>query len=461
MNKTNIEKYVSEIGAVKASETFEQKTAQRLKEQPQGKPEPLKRHRALKFALAPALAAVLLCALLFSNVFSPVNTVKASENLMEGITPDQVKAAAAPDEKFIGAAADFSVSLFRKTIKKDANTLVSPFSVSLALGMTANGAANNTLRQFQNVLGGGMELNELNWNYHSMASRLASGSGAKLQVGNSIWYANQGLEVKKDFLQRNADYYGAGAYQMDFSKQETATRVNGWVKEHTGGKIDRIIDSIDPDTVMYLINALYFEDEWQHPYGKSSSAVFHAADDTVPALFMKSTEQYIHDENSEGMIKPFKDSRYAFAAILPKEGVGLETYVNQMTGTAFLSLIRSADGTAECSLPKFKYEYKADLNEPLKAMGLTDGFDSGRADFSSMATAPLGKLIIGDVLHKTFIEVDEIGAKAGAVTEVQMELTAMPLEVKTIDFNRPFVYAIIDTQTNLPIFLGTVSNPAK
>lgn len=459
MSKSNVEKYISQIGEVKAPEDFQQNTIRWLKNQPEGNPP--KRHRMLKFVVAPALAVVLVCALLFSNVFAPVNTVKASENLMEGITANKLDIDASVSSQFVDATADFSVKLFQKSIKKDTNSLVSPLSVSLALGMTANGAAGETLTQLQSVLGGGMELSELNRNYYNLVKETASDEGSKIQIGNSIWYRNQGLQVKKDFLQRNADYFGAGAFQLDFSKQTTVDKINSWVKEHTGGKIDKMVDSIDPGTMMYLINTLYFEDDWQAVYSSSQEADFKTVDGTVQVPFMKSTEHYIHDENSEGMLKPFKDSRYAFAAVLPKEGVSMEDYISGMTGESFLNLMRSADGMADCSLPKFKYEYQVDLNNPLKALGLINGFDPELADFNNMGTTSLGKLYISNVLHKTFIQVDEAGAKAGAATETQMSVTGMPLDLKSIDFNRPFVFAIIDTQTNLPIFLGTVDNPVK
>lgn len=459
MSKSNVEKYISQIGAVKAPGNFQQETARRVKERLAVPPK--KNRRMLKFVAAPALAVVLVCALLFSNVFEPVNTVKASENLMEGITANKIDADPAVSGAFVSATADFSVRLFQKSVRKNTNSLVSPLSVSLALGMTANGAVGNTLTQFQNVLGGGMELSELDRNYYDLAKSLVPEKDSKIQIGNSIWYRDRGIQVKKDFLQRNADFFGAGAFQLDFTKKAAADKINSWVKVHTAGKIDKMVDSIDSDTMMYLINTLYFEDDWQRAYDSSRNAEFKSPDGAVSVPFMKSIEQYIHDENSQGMLKYFKDSRYAFAAVLPNEGVSMENYIGGMTGEKFLSLMKSADGTADCSLPKFKYEYQIDLNNPLKALGLTDGFSSQLADFSGMGNTSLGKLYIGDVLHKTFIQVDEAGAKAGAATEVQMSATSMPIDVKNIDFNRPFVYAIIDTQTDLPIFLGTVSNPAK
>jgi serpin B len=325
--------------------------------------------------------------------------------------------------------------------------------------MTANGASGETKKQFEQLLGGGMKLDDLNRNYSAMARRL--GTDSKLQIANSVWYDKGRINVKKDFLQRNADYFGAGAYQLDFSKAETVGRINSWVKDHTGGKIDKITDKINSDDVMFLINALYFEDEWMRQYDSSRNENFTAPGGTVSAPFMVSTEKLIHDESAEGMIKPFKDERYAFAAILPKESIGLDNYISKLTGDSFLSLIKSDDGDAEFYLPKFKYKFEEELNNPLQEMGLSNAFKPEKADFSSMGASPWGKLVISKVLHKTFIEVDQMGAKAGAVTEVAASTTSAMIDPKIVKFDRPFVYAIIDTQTNLPVFIGTVTNPVQ
>lgn len=159
-------------------------------------------HRALKFILAPALAVVLVCTLLFSNVMPSFNTAQASENLMSGIKPDKMDLKAEISEEFVSAAADFSVKLFQKSVNKDTNSLVSPVSVYLALGMTANGADGNTLKQFENVLGSGLSISELNRNYYNVTNQLKSIKDGKLQIANSIWYRNQGLKVEKGFYKK-------------------------------------------------------------------------------------------------------------------------------------------------------------------------------------------------------------------------------------------------------------------
>lgn len=458
----NKDKYISKLNTIKASDRFKQKTAALLKtpQDEKNRIDVKKRNKKIKFVLAPALAVILICALLFSNMFGP--TVQVSEDLMDGVTADKLDIDSTIGADFINPASNFSIDLFKKTVTKDTNSLVSPVSVYLALGMTANGAGGNTLKQFENVLGGGLSINELNRNYYNITNKLESIKDGKLQIANSIWYRNQNLKVEKSFLQKNADYFGAGAFALDFRKKDTADKINNWVKNNTGGKIDKMVDQIDDSTMMYLINTLYFEADWQSAYHDSKDGDFHALEGTVSASYMRSAEQYIHDEKADGMVKPFKDDRFAFAAILPKTGTNLDDYISQMTGDSFLKLLNSAgDERAECSLPKFKYEYKVDLNSPLKELGLTDAFDSNLADFKQMGSTPQGNLFISSVLHKTFIAVDETGAKAGAATKVEMTATSgMPTEKKIV-FDRSFVYAIIDTQTKLPIFIGTVNNPSK
>lgn len=461
----NREKYISELNEIKASEDFQQKAVTLLKNPPSRK-EPQKKKRPLRLVLVPALAVVLVCALLFSGALFPLNTVSASENLMSGIQANKVNTDEPVSKDFIRRTQDFSVKLFQKSVTKGRNSLVSPVSVSLALGMTANGADGETRKQFENVLGGGMDIGELSRNYSVFANRLKSIQSGKLQIANSIWYRDKNLTVEKGFLQKNADYFGAGAFQLDFTKRSTVDKINGWVKENTGGKIGKMVDKIDDTTMMYLINTLYFESDWQIPYAdyRVSDKEFQTTDKKVTVPFMNSEETYLHGENADGILKSFQDDRYAFAAVLPKEGVGLEEYVAQMTGESFSALLASAgDETADCSLPKFKYEFSVGLNDPLKALGLTDAFDSGRADFRSMGSTPDGKLFISDVLHKTFIQVDELGAKAGAATKVEMGASsaAPGAEKKKVIFNRPFVYAIVDVQTGLPVFIGTVNNPKE
>lgn len=419
-----------------------------------------------KWLWAPA-AAVVLCAAGFLFFVRDPAPVQAKENLMEGVIPAKTASADRPDADFIASQEDFSVGLLQKTYQAGKNVLVSPASVSLALGMTANGAQGGTLKEFEDVLGGGMNLDALNKNLAAEQAALHAAAEGKLQLANSIWYRDKNLTVFRPFLQANADYFGAGAFQLDFSNPETPKKINAWVEKNTDGKIKNMLEKIDSSTVMYLINTLYLEQDWQTPYSGSSDSVFHAPGGDRNVKVMHSMETYLQGEGAKGILKPLKDPRYAFAAILPDEGALsdypnagalLGDYVSGLTGKKLLSLLRSAgDERASASLPKFKFDCSVSLKDTLKSMGLSDAFDGNKADFSAMGTSPDGNLFIGDVLHKTFIEVDELGIKAGAATSVGMDTSSAPS--RYVVFDRPFLFAVVDTQTFLPVFLGTVEDP--
>lgn len=209
---------------------------------------------------------------------------------------------------------------------------------------------------------------------------------------------------------------------------------------------------------MVLMNALCLEAEWSDPYTDNcvSEGTFkNAKGNLVKANYMYSQElEYIETENATGFVKYYKGGKFAFVALLPNEGTSIDSYIASLTGKGFLGALNSRKNTrVNTQMPKFKCEYSNSLVDTLKKMGMSTAFDGDRANFSSMATL---NIYISDVIHKTFIEVAEKGTRAGAVTAVIVkESAAMPVEQpKEVRLTRPFVYAIIDTQTNLPLFIG-------
>ena len=447
----NTERYREECGRIRASQELKSAAAARME---RARP----RRRMPKWALVPALAVVLACALVFSPLLKPA-TVQAKENLMEGVAPQKQEIPETPGADFVSAQADFAVKLFQKTASGDKNALISPASVALALGMTANGAKGSTLSQFEALLGNGMDLAGLNKNFASEEALLRSVKEGKLLLANSVWYRDKNLAVEKPFLQANADFFGADAFRLDFSDPATPGKINAWVSGNTDGKIEKMVESIDPDDAMYLINTLYLEQDWKVPYDGSTPHAFRAPGGDRTVEMMNSSETYLHAEGAEGILKPLKDPRYAFAAILPVEGTGVSDYIAGLTGEKFLGLMRSAgDEKAIATLPKFKFDCELPLKDALISLGLSDAFDSDRADFSAMGSTGDGRLFVSNVLHKTFIEVDELGVRAGAATEVTMTSASAPM--RSLVFDRPFVFAIVDTQTLLPVFLGTVADPS-
>jgi serpin B len=225
--------------------------------------------------------------------------------------------------------------------------------------------------------------------------------------------------------------------------------------------IDKILDRIEDDAVMYLINALAFDGRWQNVYDKSAinkGTFTNINGEEVSAEMMHSEEMtYLQDAFATGFMKPYQDGKYSFAAMLPNEGVDLYDYISGLTSEGLLETLHKAQsGTVIATLPKFSYEYDLSMNDALKKLGMPTAFDGMSADFSKMAHSSRGNIYIGDVLHKTFIAVDELGTKAGAVTKVEMNDRCAFVTRWVVTLDRPFVYMIIDNETNLPVFIGTV-----
>ena len=386
-----------------------------------------------------------------------------ARDLMDGVSSNRVDGKRA-DPAFIGSMADFSIELFKMSIANDENSLISPLSVTLALAMTANGADNETLAQMERLLGGGIPLDELNEYLYIYAGGLPSTTRSKLNIANSIWFRDDGgnLSVEESFLQRNADYYGAAAYKAAFDSQ-TLSDINNWVKTNTDGMIDKILEEVSADHIMYLINTVMFDAEWERAYSKESVMIGDFTDITGAVRsveFMHSTEsRYLDDGMATGFIKPYANDGYSFAALLPNEGVPIGAYIESLTGEGFLNTLQNAQhATVYASTPKFEYEYEIRMNDALISLGIPDAFDWEKADFSKMAVVPGYNIWIEFVQHKTFISVDELGTKGGAATLVVIPSGGgmPPTDTKTVRLDRPFVYAIIDNATNLPIFIGTL-----
>lgn len=408
-----------------------------------------------------ALSILLVFVLLMDTSACGKNTaIIKAENLMKDISPNSTEGKKT-DTKFISSTADFSINLFKKTVTNNKNSLISPVSVLLALSMTANGADKATLAQMEKVIGNGIEMDSLNKYLYSYVKNLPSEKKSKLNIANSIWFRDneERLSVEKDFLQKNADFYSAQIYKSAFDDQ-TVKDINNWVKNNTDGMIDEIIEDIDDNVIMYLINALVFDAEWETVYSKSDIVKDTFTDingtEQDAELMISKEDRYLSDNNMTGFIKPYYGNKYSFVAILPNEGIPVDVYLSGMSGTSFMSLINNAKSIAvNAMLPKFSYDYKIVMNDALSVLGMKDAFLPGVADFSKLGRSSAGNIYIGEVLHKTYISVDELGTKAGAVTKVEMNETAMK-EMKTVKLDRPFIYAIIDNSTNLPVFIGTV-----
>ena len=376
----------------------------------------------------------------------------AVRDLTEGISKNE-SASKAPDDEFKAAASSFAAELFKDNYSKGKTTLVSPLSVLTALALVQNGAQGNTLAQLEQALGG-LDRDTLNAYMRAYCDFLTESD--ELKIANSVW-TDSSAEAKRAFLQKAVDSYSAQIFSAPLSSKKTVSSINSWVKKNTDGMIPKIIENADRDAVMMLINAVAFEAKWETPYTNDDieKLEFNSySGKSKKTEFMCSTESvYLSDSDAVGFMKPYKNGRFAFAALLPDENTGIDDYVASLSGEKLMKIFSSAKRGNEVNvkMPKFRAEYSTQLIDTLKKMGVKDAFDNKTADFSSLVENR--DAYIATVVHKTFIEVDENGTRAAASTLVGADTMSL-MEPYSVCLNRPFVYMIVDTETNLPLFIG-------
>lgn len=406
----------------------------------------MKLNRILLLALCLALGLTVAC----SSVSA------ATVDLMDGISAQDTHGKPA-DEKFVNSQAELYLKLYKDSFstKNSENLLISPFSVSVALSMTLNGASGDTKTEMESFLGG-MDLKDLNAYQNSFLKRH---NNEYLKNANSVWFReSEHLAVNKPFLQTNADTYGAGIFKAPFDNS-TIKDINDWVKKNTDGQIEELIDTIDPYTVMFLLNAVSFEAEWAEKYqNKPSNSTFHAASgkNETAQMMISDESTYLSNDKATGFIKRYKGGKYSFAALLPNEDISISDYINGLDAESLMNTLTNAKGeSVKVYMPKFSFNCNTDMTALLKTK-IPLAFDEAKADFSALGKSNRGNIHIGEVVHKTSITVDIDGTKAAAVTKVEMTDKMSIMPQKEVVLNRPFVFMIIDNATKLPIFIGNL-----
>ncbi|WP_320130207.1 serpin family protein [uncultured Sphaerochaeta sp.] len=397
------------------------------------------------------------------------NGYKATENpKVSSITerPMQIS-----ESYFKDSVNQFSDSLFLSSSKKTGNIMVSPISVFLALGMTANGAEGQTKETMLKVLTNSeyplQALNEKSKSY--LDSIEALDNSITLNIANSLWL-QKNLKVGKQFLQSNKDFFRASVESLDFSKAQSVDIINNWVNDSTKGAIDSILDSLDPGAVMYLINAIYFKADWSTPFERSSTydETFFAQKGEIKTPFMYRNGTFLYSKvaDSQAVVLPYENERFAFFALLPDSPFSVRQWLERQSDSPLSALLdsmmrESAHKQIALSIPKFEARYKDSLSGALKGMGMSIAFNSQLADFSLMTENKTKDIVLDEILHKTFIRVDEKGSEAAAVTAVMMRATCMPIISMPLIFDRPFLYGIMDVKEGIPLFLGIMDNPSQ
>ncbi|NOY59312.1 MAG: serpin family protein [Calditrichaeota bacterium] len=373
------------------------------------------------------------------------------------------------EQKIVKASGEFGFSLFKEIQKtqKDENIFISPLSVSMALGMTLNGAANETARAMQNTLEfGGLSDEEINQSYQSLIRLLADlDPKVRFQIANSIWY-RLGFTVEQPFVDVNKTFFNAEVNALDFNSPEAVATINSWVDSNTNGKIKTILDQIDPMAVMFLINAIYFKGTWTYEFDKklTEDEPFYIGDTTqVTCKMMKQSNDFLYFQNEEfqAIDLPYGDGAFRMTVFLPAPGNSVDALIAQLNAqnwAEWMGQFSKQKGTLY--LPKFKLKYEKVLNQVLSALGMGIAFDGGRADFTKINKN--GELYISQVRHKSFVDVYEEGTEAAAVTIVEMRATSVGGESPGffMRVDRPFLFAIREQNSQTILFMGKIMDPA-
>jgi serine protease inhibitor len=376
------------------------------------------------------------------------------------------------DNRLTAASSKFSFKLYSELLKRRAgnnNTFVSPASVMQALAMTYNGAAGTTRDAMARTLGiEGMSLEDVNKAFADLKSALApEDPKVQLKIANSLWVRN-GFTLNPAFVARNKQHYAAEIASLNFADPTAPKTINSWVSKNTEGKIDKIIERINPGDVLFLINAIYFKGQWQFEFKKESTKpdVFRLAggeQKQLPMMSQSGTYLYYKSKDFQSVVLPYGTGRVSMYVFLPDEQKGLDQFEKDLTPENWDTWLKSFQMyPGDLMLPRFKVEWESELNEALKTLGMEEAFDSARADFSGMVKVSSGNnLFISEVKQKSWCEVNEEGTVAAAVTSVGMSTTSVqkPREKFFMKVDRPFFFSIRDNLTGVVLFMGSVRNP--
>ncbi len=413
-----------------------------------------------KRAIVKLLAALLLVAACDSP--ADPQQVQRIESLPRALTDSELAV--------VDAGEAFAFDFLREVVREEdpaANIFVSPLSASMALGMALAGAEAGTFEAMRAALRlGGLEREQIGASYRSLIDLLSDlDPTVRIEIGNSVWH-REGFtledayvsEVKRDFLAR--------VEALDFDDLGAADVINAWVSEATDGLIDGIVDSpIDPLTMAFLINAIYFEGAWTLRFdpARTSSGDFRRSDGSiVSAPFMSMSDgvfPYAETSSYQAIELPYGGEAFAMTVVLPAEAIGIDAFVESLDAEVWSEIVAGL-GEAELlvALPRFRLEYDITLNEVLEALGMEVAFDETAADFSRMHRDALQlQLHISRVMQKAFVEVDEEGTRAAAVTSVEMGVTSAPPAFRA---DRPFVFAIRERLSGALLFTGVVRDPS-
>ncbi|MGB8491876.1 MAG: serpin family protein, partial [Bacteroidales bacterium] len=369
----------------------------------------------------------------------------------------------------IESSNDFGIELFRKVAEtEEQNLMLSPLSASTALTMLLNGCGGETSTQLQGTLKypAAMTINEINEAYKSLVDQLLQADPkVKFALANAIFYRN-GFVVKPPFLASMTDDYKATVDGLDFAAPSALTTINKWASDNTAGKIPEVLQEISADAVMFIMNALYFKGDWSYQFDKSGTQerpFYPDGSSTVSVSTMNSEVggKVVSGDNYKAVEMPYGRTNFTMIVIVPTETLGsFYTSLDKQVWNSITSGFDNADeyGKLIVRMPKFKFSWEKYLNDQLQAMGMVDAFIPFQANLSGISDQ---SLFVSFVKQNTFVQVDEEGTEAAAVTTIGVNTTSMPPQPTQFIIDKPFVFAIRERTTNTLLFIGQVVNPEE
>ncbi|MCL2726919.1 MAG: serpin family protein [Bacteroidales bacterium] len=360
----------------------------------------------------------------------------------------------------------FAFNIFKEvSASEGANTFFSPLSLNLALGMLYNGTSGDTRTEMAQVLGmADFTDTEINEYYQKMSQALLSIDPlTEISIANSIWY-RIGFSVKQPFIDINQKYFDAVVKALDFNRPDAADIINKWCSDKTKNRIEEIIESpIDADVVMYLINALYFKSKWKHEFDKKSTRKDDFTKEGGQKIEVSMMEQtvslpYYANEHLQCVEMPYGNQAFSMVAILPVEGTSIDQLVEHLDNDKWQNIANNLhEQQVQLKLPRFKIECEIPLNKPVKSVGMNRIFWGGLANISD------DPIRVSNIKQKTFVEVNEEGTEAAAVTVIEIRKTSLPGIPTTVLFfaNRPFLYLIKEKSTGAILFMGRMDEPKE
>jgi serpin B len=382
------------------------------------------------------------------------------------LTPKAILLTAAAPEA-IQSSNDFGIELFRKVAETDPkNLMLSPLSASTALTMLLNGCRDDNYDQLKGTLKypSEMTIGEINEAYKSLIDQLLNADPlVKIALANAIFYRN-GFTVKPPFLATMNTDFRATVEGLDFAAPSALSTINKWASDNTAGKIPKVLDEISNDAVMFLMNALYFKGDWSYQFDKSATEnrAFHPDGGTTANVSTMNSEigaKVVYGNNFKAVEMPYGRTNFTMIVIVPTET--LATFYPSFTSEVWNSITSGFDEVDEYGklvvyMPKFKFSYEKYLNDQLRAMGMVDAFIPFQANLSGISDE---SIYVSFVKQNTFVEVDEVGTEAAAVTTIGVYTTSFPPQPTQFVIDKSFVFAIRERTTNTLLFIGQVINP--